>query len=335
MSGIEIRVKGKVQGVGFRPFVWQLAHRLSLQGEVLNDGQGVLIRLYIKEISALQQFEQGLKDELPPLARIDSIHTCDTEWKTPPTHFSIIESQVTSIDTQVVPDAATCPECLKELLTLECEQESEDGHSHDRRFNYPFINCTHCGPRFTIIKGLPYDRPKTVMADFPMCHACNEEYANPADRRYHAQPVACPHCGPVVSVALPDGTRLEGDWFTHAINALNEGKIIAIKSVGGFHLACDATNSQAVQTLRNRKQRQFKPFAVMVSNLESISKLAHLSDSEAQHLQSSAAPIVLLRCKEHSEIAKEIAPELNEIGIMLPSNPVQHMIAHYFAKPVP
>ncbi|MDB1122383.1 carbamoyltransferase HypF [Vibrio algarum] len=321
MNGIELRVKGKVQGVGFRPFVWQLAHRLRLKGEVLNDGQGVLI-CFAKH-GNINVFKQQLVSELPPLAHIDELKIRDIHWDTLPDGFSIIKSKATNIDTQVVPDAATCPECLDELL-----------NNRDRRYHYPFINCTHCGPRFTIIKQLPYDRPKTVMADFPMCQNCSKEYQSPADRRYHAQPVACPHCGPLAQAVLPDGTISSENWFDIAITALAQGKIIAIKSVGGFHLACDATNTKAIQTLRDRKHRQHKPFAIMVSNSKTVHSLAKMNEYEEKTLESSAAPIVLLKRKRPYSLADNVAPHLNEIGIMLPSNPVQHMISNHFKNPV-
>jgi hydrogenase maturation protein HypF len=318
MNGVELRVKGKVQGVGFRPFVWQLAHRLSLHGDVLNDGEGVRIRLL--QNGNTGAFQERLLVELPPLAQIDAIHTRNFKWRSIPEQFSIVESNPTAIDTQVVPDAATCPECLEELLS-----------NRNRRYHYPFNNCTHCGPRFTIIKQLPYDRSKTVMADFPICAACQSEYKDPADRRYHAQPIACPECGPLAQAILPNGEQCEGDWFAHAIQALKSGKIIAIKSVGGFHLACDASNALAVQKLRDKKQRQNKPFAIMVSKPALVEEIAYLSKAEKKALKSSAAPIVLLKKRIELE---NIAPHLNEVGVMLPSNPVQHLISHYFHGPV-
>ncbi|WED21731.1 carbamoyltransferase HypF [Vibrio sp. JC009] len=321
MNGVEIRVKGKVQGVGFRPFVWQLAHDLGLKGEVLNDGQGVLVRLLADHNTTL--FQSRLESDLPPLAQIDTQTSEPFYWSELPADFQIVQSESTAMDTQVVPDAATCPECLNELYNRE-----------DPRYQYPFINCTHCGPRFTIINALPYDRPKTVMAHFPLCETCQSEYSDPADRRYHAQPVACPECGPQVWLSNSNGEPISGDWLSVCVNALTQGKVIAIKSVGGFHLACDATNREAVQSLRDKKHRQFKPFAVMAADLNQIAKLAVYSENESAALESSAAPIVLLQKKTDSELASNIAPELNEVGIMLPSNPVQHLLATHFAKPV-
>jgi len=321
VNGLAIRIKGKVQGVGFRPFVWQLARQLQLSGEVLNDGEGVLVR--IAEPEQLERFSQQLHAQLPPLARIDSISASAYQWPQAPDGFAIVQSQATAMDTQVVPDAATCPECLRELMD-----------SQDRRYHYPFINCTHCGPRFTIINQLPYDRPKTVMAAFPLCAQCQSEYADPADRRYHAQPVACPECGPQVTLTDNQGNPLAGDWLQAVINGLSKGQIVAIKSVGGFHLACDANNPQAIDKLRQRKQRRFKPFAVMLPELAAVQQLAYCNQAEQQVLQSSAAPIVLLKAKADSRLAAQIAPNLNEIGVMLPSNPVQYLIAESFQKPM-
>ncbi|WP_413285357.1 carbamoyltransferase HypF [Vibrio sp. MA40-2] len=352
IKGIELRVKGKVQGVGFRPFVWQLAEQLSLKGHVLNDGQGVLICLL--QHPNIEQFKQKLYCELPPLAQIETLLEREIIWQTLPNHFSINQSSTTNIDTQVVPDAATCPECLAELFS-----------THDHRYHYPFINCTHCGPRFTIIKQMPYDRPKTVMADFPLCPTCHHQYISPSNRRYHAQPIACPACGPQIQVVSADGRTLQNkskfteraklingaqltdetndseNWLTLAIQALKHGKIIAIKSVGGFHLACDATNQHAIATLRNRKHRQYKPLAVMVSNICSAHSFAYIDQHEKKALQSHTAPIVLLKKKnvllkkkKGSILAQNIAPQLNEIGLMLPSNPIQHLLCRYFNKPL-
>jgi len=320
-NGVEIRIKGKVQGVGFRPFVWQLAHDMELNGEVLNDGQGVLVRLTDSDKAPL--FQQRLADELPPLAQIESQQSSPFNWQQVPAGFTIVESQQTSVDTQIVPDAATCPECLQEVY----EQK-------DHRYLYPFNNCTHCGPRFTIIKALPYDRPKTVMKDFPLCATCEDEYKNPANRRYHAQPVACHVCGPSVWLTDNRGQKVEGDWLSQLTEGLSQGKIVAIKSVGGFHLACDATNPRAVAKLRDRKRRQHKPFAVMATDIECVREIADCSDNEQGMLESRVAPITLLRKRPNSLLADNVAPDLNELGIMLPSNPVQHLISTYLAKPV-
>ncbi len=321
LKGSAIRVKGKVQGVGFRPFVWQLAHQLNLTGEVLNDGEGVLIRL--AESDRLAMFQKLLTAELPPLARIDSQSVTDFIWQTPPDSFTIAESKSTAMDTQVVPDAATCAECLAEL-----------NDRNNRRYHYPFINCTHCGPRFTIIKSLPYDRPETVMSCFPLCDACTAEYTSPADRRYHAQPVACAQCGPMVTLLNDQGEPLHGDWLDLTVNALKQGQIVAIKSVGGFHLACDAGNHAAVQQLRNRKRRQYKPLAVMVRDIDAVQQIAFCTAQQRELLTGRIAPIVLLQKKHTNRLADNIAPHLAEIGVQLPSNPLQHLIAGAFAGPM-
>lgn len=321
MMGVEIRVKGKVQGVGFRPFVWQIAHQLEVKGEVLNDGQGVVIRL--ENARQLDEFVNLLQSKLPPLAEIESLNSYNYSWASIPDTFSIVQSQSTSVDTQIVPDAATCPECIEELYLPE-----------NSRYHYPFTNCTHCGPRFTIISALPYDRPKTVMKDFPLCSQCNAEYGDPADRRYHAQPVACPECGPKVWLSDRHGEKISGNWLEILIAALTEGRIVAIKSVGGFHLACDASNSDAVNRLRVRKHRQSKPFAVMATNIDTVLDIAECSAFQREMLQSRIAPITLLNKRPSKLLASNIAPDLIEVGVMLPSNPVQHLISSYFSKPV-
>ncbi len=320
-QGVAIRVKGKVQGVGFRPFVWQLAHELNLTGDVLNDGEGVLIRL--QENDDITLFQNRLLAEQPPLARIDSLSSESFLWDNLPDDFSIKASESTDMDTQVVPDAATCPDCLAELYD-----------QHNRRYQYPFINCTHCGPRFTIINALPYDRPKTVMHSFPLCPECLTEYQDPSDRRYHAQPIACDTCGPQVYVVNSQGETLNGDWLAHAVTALEQGQIIAIKSVGGFHLACDASNEEVVQTLRNRKRRQFKPFAVMVSDIKVAKEIALINQYQEELLLSRIAPIVLLEKKTNDILSDNIAPKLAEIGLILPSNPLQHLLSRAFPKPL-
>ncbi|WP_336821486.1 acylphosphatase, partial [Cedecea sp. VD20] len=235
MRGTELRIRGKVQGVGFRPFVWQIAQRLKLMGDVCNDGEGVVVRL----VANPEAFLSELHEYCPPLARIDSVAQQPIFWDVLPQDFSIRHSGHGAMDTQIVPDAATCPECLREL-----------NDPTDRRYRYPFINCTHCGPRFTIIRAMPYDRPSTVMAAFPLCAACEEEYRNPMDRRFHAQPVACPDCGPQI-YWQQGAQRLDGEQAVAlAVAALREGKIVAVKGLGGFHLAVDARSNAAVERLR-------------------------------------------------------------------------------------
>ena len=315
MKGIELRIKGKVQGVGFRPFVWLLAKQYALHGDVNNDGQGVLIRLLEPTAQQLQQFLHDLQHKLPPLALITDIQQHEKHWENPPHFegFEIRESENNAMDTQIVPDAATCPACLADLFD-----------PTNRRYHYPFTNCTHCGPRFTIIKAIPYDRKNTSMADFPLCPDCAEEYKNPADRRFHAQPNACAVCGPHIWLIDKKGRLIDKKTAikTTAL-LLHEGHIIAIKGIGGFHLACDAANPVVVQLLRDRKRRPSKPLAVMVPHLN---VLTDLTEQEIEQLTSTAAPIVLLPKHKAPPLAEQIAPKLNEIGVMLPSNPLQHLL---------
>ena len=323
MQGIELRIKGKVQGVGFRPFVWLLANQYGLRGDVNNDGQGVLIRLFEPTEQQLQQFLHDLQTQLPPLALITDIQQQEKQWENPPHFegFEIRESENNAMDTQIVPDAATCPACLKDLFD-----------PTNRRYHYPFTNCTHCGPRFTIIKAIPYDRKNTSMANFPLCPDCAEEYKNPADRRFHAQPNACAVCGPHVWLSDQQGELIdEKTPIKTTALFLREGKIVAVKGIGGFHLACDATQAHAVQLLRDRKHRPSKPLAVMVPD---VSFLKDLTETEIRLLTSTAAPIVLLAKHKVPSLAEKIAPQLNEIGVMLPSNPLQHLLLREVNRPL-
>ncbi len=225
MNGVQIRIRGKVQGVGFRPFVWQLAQRQARCGDVCNDGEGVLVRL----AGGDDGFTAALAAHCPPLARVDSADCAPYCWAAPPQGFTIRESGAGRMRTQIVPDAATCPACLAEM-----------NDPRARRYRYPFINCTHCGPRLTIIRAMPYDRPFTAMAPFPLCPPCEAEYRDPADRRFHAQPVACPDCGPRLEWRAQGEVRRGEAALQAAIARLAAGDIVAIKGVGGFHLACDA-----------------------------------------------------------------------------------------------
>lgn len=317
MSGLLIRVYGKVQGVGFRPFVWQLADRWQLFGDVSNDSAGVEIRLLT--LFNIDSFIEQLKQNCPPLARIDSVHITPFDWQTPPQNFTIIESRHCQMDTQVVPDAATCPECLKDIARM-----------GDRRFGYAFTNCTHCGPRFTLIRAMPYDRPFTSMAEFILCPECLQEYQNPADRRFHAQPVACPHCGPQITATLQNGDELaQGEAaLEYAVNALRAGKIVAVKGLGGFHLTCDATQQEAVMRLRERKQRLSKPLAVMLPDINWLAKCSAVSTDKRlrEMLSSPAAPIVLTTKNVRSPLCAGVAPCLDEIGLMLPFTPLHHLL---------
>ena len=313
MNGVQIRIRGKVQGVGFRPFVWQLAQGQARCGDVCNDGDGVLVRLAGDD----DGFTAALAAHCPPLARIDSVVCAPYRWAAPPQDFTIRESGAGRMRTQIVPDAATCPACLAEM-----------NDPRARRYRYPFINCTHCGPRLTIIRAMPYDRPFTAMAPFPLCPPCEAEYRDPADRRFHAQPVACPDCGPRLEWRA-QGETLDGEAaLQSAIARLAAGDIVAIKGVGGFHLACDAGNPAAVATLRARKHRPAKPLAVMLPSA------AGLPADAAALMGSPAAPIVLISKAQVSGLCDEIAPGLAEVGVMLPSNPLQHLLLQALARPI-
>ncbi|ACS86300.1 carbamoyltransferase HypF [Musicola paradisiaca] len=323
-DGIEIRIKGKVQGVGFRPYVWQIAHRLGVKGSVLNDGAGVLIRLW--PTSAEADFVAALHAECPPLAQIDQL-TCQPYcWVSLPDDFTIEHSGSGAMDTQIVPDAATCDACRQELFD-----------PANRRYRYPFINCTHCGPRFTIIRQMPYDRPYTAMVAFPLCADCDAEYRHPADRRFHAQPNACPTCGP--HMWLHDGRQrcAEGDEaIAQAAQTLLAGGIVAVKGLGGFHLACDAICDDAVARLRARKHRPAKPLAVMLPDDGWLAACSTLSDVNAARrlLRSPAAPIVLLPLRTDGALSAGIAPGLDEVGLMLPGNPLQHLLLAAVGRPL-
>ncbi|QHM69977.1 carbamoyltransferase HypF [Mixta intestinalis] len=312
VNGTRLRIRGKVQGVGFRPWVWQLAQRLALKGDVCNDGGGVVVRL----VGQAQTFIAQLAVGCPPLARIDDISEQPWHWAVLPQDFTIIPSAQGKMTTQVVPDAATCPACLAEM-----------NDPHQRRYRYPFINCTHCGPRFTIIRAMPYDRPSTTMAEFALCPACEAEYRNPADRRFHAQPVACPECGPQVSWVT--GEEEQENALQAAVAALKRGDIVAIKGLGGFHLACDAQNEAAVNALRARKGRPAKPLAVMIPP-----RVADALPAGVQALlRSPAAPIVLVE-KSGIALCEAVAPGLNEVGVMLAANPLQHLLMQDLDRPL-
>lgn len=302
----KIRVRGQVQGVGFRPFVWQLAQKYNLSGHVLNDPEGVLIFAAGSELGA---FEAALTTKAPPLARVDAVHAEDWEG-TLAAGFEIVASQGQGAETRVTPDAATCSDCLAEIRT-----------PSERRFGYAFVNCTHCGPRFTILRALPYDREQTTMAPFKMCAACRAEYENPADRRFHAQPVACADCGPRIWME-PEAE----DPIASAADALKAGQVLAIKGLGGFHLSVDATNARAVDTLRQRKRRPSKPFALMGSE-QTIARYCSVSDEEWALLRDPAAPIVLL---EGGGLPDTVAPGQGRLGWMLPYTPLHHLLLDRF-----
>ena len=311
---VAIEVQGIVQGVGFRPFVHRLASRLQLGGFVFNHAGGVIIEVE-GPAEILHQFERELTASAPALARIDRIVT-----RRVPSQgagkFHIEPSRCGGLTALTIsPDLATCQACVAELF--------DPG---DRRFRYPFINCTACGPRLTIITDGPYDRARTTMASFEMCDGCRAEYLNPADRRFHAEPIACALCGPRLEIRDAAGHRLEGDPIETAAGAISNGRIVAIKGVGGFHLACDAGSAGAVAELRRRKHRDGKPFALMARSLADARILCDVTAGDAVPLQSAARPIVLLSKRDGSPVAGVVAPEGNSLGVMLPYTPLHHLL---------
>ncbi len=315
LKAIRIHVKGNVQGVGFRPFVYSLAKKNNLLGWVRNSSNGVEIEIEGVRDS-VDQFLTTLQNTPPPLSRIDSIKSTDiaiSDYQ----DFIILQSN--SIEGEFIPispDFSICDDCLEELFT-----------PSDRRFRYPFINCTNCGPRFTIINDIPYDRPNTTMENFQMCEFCESQYKDPSNRRYHAQPIACPDCGPTISLIVDNYTQSTGDKaIIDSRNLIKEGKILAIKGLGGYHLACDATNKTAVENLRNRKKRSDKPFAVMADNLQTIAKYCEISEVEQILLMSKERPIVLLKIKTIGELSPLIAPGQTHLGFMLPYTPLHYLL---------
>ncbi|TMD09998.1 MAG: carbamoyltransferase HypF, partial [Chloroflexi bacterium] len=318
-----LRVRGVVQGVGFRPFVWELAHRHRLAGTVCNTSGSVLIEVE-GAASVVDAFAAELRAHPPRLARITAVEDSEVALRGED-GFRIVESLTVEGEYQPVsPDAATCVECLAEILD-----------PAQRRHRYPFTNCTACGPRFTIIEGLPYDRPRTTMRDFPMCDACRAEYDDPADRRFHAQPVACADCGPRLWLAAADGAEVEGDAISLAAAALRAGEVVALRGLGGFQLACDATDAAAVARLRERKRRPAKPFAVMVTDLAAAQELCVVGGAEAAILEGSARPVLLLRRRaDSSAIAGEVAPRVADLGLMLPYTPLHHLLLREVGRPL-
>ena len=315
-KSLRISVRGVVQGVGFRPFVFRLAHEHDLAGRVRNTSGNVEIEVEGKEI-AVGRFLTALKNEAPPMARIEQITAVPISPRGQ-TGFEIGESRAEQGEYQLVsPDIATCCACREEIF-----------FSGDRRYRYPFTNCTNCGPRFTIIDDIPYDRPRTTMRHFEMCSDCQREYDDPLDRRFHAQPNACPKCGPSLVLVDSHGNPIvSSDVIRSAAELLNEGKILAIKGLGGFLLACDATNRQAVSTLRERKQRPSKPLAVVMASIGDVMKDCLVSPDEERLLLSPQCPIVLLRWKEtESSVCPEVAPGLKYLGVMLPYTPLHHLL---------
>ncbi|MCK4653922.1 MAG: carbamoyltransferase HypF [Candidatus Cloacimonetes bacterium] len=309
---LRLKINGIVQGVGFRPFVYKTAIELELKGYVLNSTSGVEIEVCGSK-NSLQQFIERIKKEHPPAAYIREFEiekVTDISY----TEFFIKQSQNRKGSTQISPDLAVCENCIRELF-----DES------DPRSNYAFINCTNCGPRYSIIENTPYDRPVTSMKDFEMCDYCNGEYTDPLNRRFHAQPIACPTCGPQLKFLDKNFVEITGDPIVNAIKLLKEGNIIGIKGIGGFHIACDAANEQTVSKLRKRKDRPHKPFAVMCYP-EKISEVVEINEEQYELLKSPAAPIVILLKKESSPIQNNVAPQNPNLGVFLPYTPIHHQI---------
>ncbi|HWF56003.1 MAG TPA: carbamoyltransferase HypF, partial [Solirubrobacteraceae bacterium] len=307
---VRVRVLGTVQGVGFRPYVYRLAGELRLAGFVLNDSRGVVIELEGSGPS-VETFLARLAPEAPPLAVVDAVEFADVPVVGAP-GFQIRPSPQGGVaETPVSVDSASCPDCLHELLDPD-----------DRRFRYPFINCTNCGPRFTIVQGVPYDRPLTTMSGFAMCADCRREYEDPADRRFHAQPNACPLCGPRVRLVGADGVAAR-DPIEAAAMALRDGAIVAVKGIGGYHLACRADDEGAVGELRRRKHREDKPFALMATSPD---RLVVLGDVERELMFSPARPIVLALRRADAAVAPSVAPACRELGVMLPYAPLHHLL---------
>lgn len=314
------RVRGLVQGVGFRPTVWRIANELGLNGDVRNDGEGVLIN-FIANDASCEQFTRLLLAQCPPLARIDAIEQIPCHSVISNADFQISESVQTEIATGIIADAATCSDCLQEL-----------NDPSNRRYQYPFLNCTHCGPRFSIIRHIPYDRANTSMSGFRLCHKCLREYQNPTDRRFHAQPTACDQCGPAIWLCNNLGTNISADLPTTAAiieetaRQLKQGAIVAIKGIGGIHLACDASNSDAVARLRQRKNRPHKPLAMMARNVQQVQRYCKVHVIEVEALSSPAAPIVILQAADSRLLPENIAPNQKQRGFMLPYSPLHHLL---------
>jgi hydrogenase maturation protein HypF len=311
----KIHITGIVQGVGFRPYVFNLASKLSINGWVRNTSSGLEI-VASGEPSDLDSFIQALRNHPPTLAHVDSFEAYLSEYEQY-NHFEIRESNsVSSEFVPISPDISICDDCRRELFD-----------PADRRYRYPFINCTNCGPRFSIIQDIPYDRPLTTMSDFAMCVDCLHEYTAPSDRRYHAQPIACAKCGPEVSLKMPGKTELFAEEAISAARALlREGKILALKGLGGYHLACDALNRDAVEMLRQRKQRSEKPFALMCFDLETMKRFVQISEPEAALLESPPHPIVLLEKNDGVSALDHTAPRQNQLGMMLPYTPLHLLL---------
>ncbi len=320
INRLQIKITGIVQGVGFRPFIYNLAGRMGIKGFVTNTTKGVLIEA---EGERLDEFVDNIRTSAPPLSEIESIQITQIP-KVNSEEFKILKSENRlGNETLISPDVSICNDCISELF-----------EPSDRRYLYPFINCTNCGPRFTIIENIPYDRPLTTMKHFELCGDCREEYEDPSDRRFHAQPNACADCGP--ELRLEYNGAIEGDAgtiFSTVAELLNGGKIGAVKGLGGFHLCADALNSEAVSELRKRKHRQAKPLAVMVPDIETVKAIADAGEEELKTLQSPERPILLL--KKKNVLPEGISPGNRRIGVMLPYTPLHYVLFHYYAQTLP
>ncbi len=320
---IRITITGIVQGVGFRPYIYQLAERLSLSGFVLNDADGLMLEIEGTN-DKLSSFLSHLQTKPPPLARIDTLHkeeiaVCAEEG------FSIRRSDKGVATTMVSPDMAICDACAAEMQDVT-----------NRRYRYPFINCTDCGPRYTIINALPYDRPDTSMDPFTMCKACHDEYTDPGNRRYHAQPISCYDCGPTLSLLRPNGMVYaeDNEAINRTCSLILEGKTVAVKGIGGFHLVCDALNEEAVTTLRTKKHRPSKPLAVMFKDLATLKEAAESSEDDERLILSKERPIVIVKKRDNSALAASIAPAIDKIGVFLAYTPLHILLLEKLGRPI-
>ncbi|BCX79613.1 carbamoyltransferase HypF [Campylobacter sp. 19-13652] len=327
--GYKYEISGLVQGVGFRPWLYTLALRHGIFGEVFNDDEGVKLWVF-GEPCAVDKFEASMKDSLPPLARIDSVKKTKSEREF--SEFSIVGSKSAKKEAPILPDYALCADCEREFYD-----------PTNLRYHYPFINCTNCGPRFSIIRALPYDRANTSMDKFKMCPTCKSEYTDPTNRRYHAQPVSCPNCGPRLSLLDKNGDFIasEDEAVSRVAKLIKQGRIIAIKGLGGFHLVCDATNDNALATLRERKNRPHKPFAIMAKDLAMAQNYASIDEVEASLLTSNLKPIVLLAKKPQSTLKSDVVPlsnliecGLNTVGVMLAYTGLHLLLFEYLHTPI-
>ncbi|WP_459859757.1 carbamoyltransferase HypF, partial [Desulfuromonas carbonis] len=318
MQRQRITIEGIVQGVGFRPFVFQIARKWGISGWVRNDSRGVTVEAE-GPLPKLAGFLWSLRSDIPPLAAISRFELAEIP-ATGERGFAILASAAgADLGAQIAPDSTVCPDCLAELLD-----------PADRRYRYPFINCTNCGPRYSIVTGVPYDRPRTTMAAFTMCRDCRAEYDDPASRRFHAQPNACPECGPRLQLLDTSGNRLTGDPLAMTVELLRAGRIVAIKGLGGYHLAVDAGNDGAVAALRRRKARDEKPFALMSASSSAVLDYAEADDAELRLLAGPERPIVLLRQKPGHDIAPQVAPHNRYFGVMLAYTPLHHLLLASF-----